>query len=359
MKYTKEELCLIWLDSFIGLEYKHKKEIYQKIVCASKIKDAIVLLKEYIVNNVGESEYTLLKNSATDDYLKFVLNSLEKAGVVALSIFSKGYPKSLLEIELPPLVLYLKGDISLLDKNTFSIVGSRKANPSALAFTREVSKNLIKAGVVLVTGTADGVDAEVIKTSLSLNAPVISVVAGGIEHIYPKTNVELIKRVCSVGLVISENPPSVKPMPYFFPIRNRIIAGISKGTLITSASMKSGSLYTAEYAVAFNKDLFAVPYSVGIKTGEGCNDLIKKGALLVDSPNDILDFYNLKVEKEDDTLTEIEKQILALISDEELHVEIIAQKLNKQPYELLPTLQILEIKGLIYKNGTNEYGSIK
>ena len=359
MKYTKEELCLIWLDSFIGLEYKHKKEIYQKIVSSSKIKDAICSLKEYITTNIGENEYSLLLSSTTDEYLKFILGSLEKVGVTAITIYSKAYPDKLKEIELSPLVLYAKGDLSLLNKDCFSIVGSRKAVQSSIAFTKEIASTLINAGMVLVTGTADGVDAEVIKTALSKNAPIISVVAGGIEHIYPSTNVELIERVAKTGLVISENPPDVKPMPYFFPIRNRIIAGLSVGTLVTSASIKSGALYTAEYAVSFGRDLFAVPHAIGVKTGEGCNDLIKKGALLVDKPQDVLEFYGYEEEKNEEDLTESEKEILNALESQTLHIETIATKLNKQPYEVLVTLQILEIKGLVYKNGTNEYGRIK
>ncbi len=359
MKYSKEELCLIWLDSFIGLEYKHKKEIYQRIVCSSKIKEAIVSLKEYITANIGENEYNLLYSSATDEYLKFILEPLEKSGAIALTLYSKDYPNSLKEIEFPPLVLYAKGDISLLNKNSIAIVGSRKAIESAKAFTKDLTKSLINADVVVVTGTADGIDATVIKTALELDAPVIVVVAGGFNHIYPQTNVELVERTTKKGLIISENPLDVKPMPYFFPIRNRIIAGLSMGTIVTSAGIKSGALYTAEYALSFSKDVFAVPYSVGVKTGEGTNDLIKKGALLIDSAKDVLDFYGLKTQEVDDNLTDIEKQILSLLENEELHIEVLAQKLNKQPFEIISIMQILEIKGLVFKNGTNEYGSIK
>ncbi len=359
MKYSKEELCLIWLDSFIGLEYKHKKEIYQKIVNSSKIKDAVISLKNYIESNVGENAYNLLLSSATGEYLNYVLSSLESSGALALTVYSKSYPETLLNTELPPLVLYYKGDISLLNEPCFAIVGSRKATPSSLAFTKEITKSVLSTGMVVVTGTADGVDATVLKTAIEENKPVISVVAGGFSHIYPSNNVDLIERVSEIGLVISENPPDVKPMPYFFPIRNRIIAGLSQGVLVSSAGIKSGALYTAEYALEFGKDVFAVPYSVGVKTGEGCNELIKKGANLVDKPEDVLSFYGYEVEEEQTELFGLEKDIIELLKEEELHVEVLAEKLKKQTYEIIPTLQILEIKGYVYKNGTNEYGSIK
>jgi DNA processing protein len=213
--------------------------------------------------------------------------------------------------------------------------------------------------MVVVTGTADGVDATVLKTAIEEDKPVISVVAGGFLHIYPQNNVDLIERVSEIGLVISENPPDVKPMPYFFPIRNRIIAGLAEGVLVSSAGIKSGALYTAEYALEYGKDVFAIPYSVGVKTGEGCNELIKKGANLVDKPEDILSFYGYEVKEEQTELVGLEKEIIELLKEEELHVEVLAEKLKKQAYEIIPTLQILEIKGYVYKNGTNEYGSIK
>ncbi len=359
MKYSKEELCLIWLDSFIGLEYKHKKEIYQRIVSSTKIKDAIVSLEDYIVSSVGENAYTLLLSSATGDYLNYVLASLENLGVKALTVYSNGYPEKLLNTDLPPLVLYYKGDISLLIKPSFAIVGTRKATPPSLAFTKEITKSVLNAGMVVVTGTADGVDSTVLKTAIEENKPVISVVAGGFEHIYPQNNVDLIERVSEIGLVISENPPEVKPMPYFFPIRNRIIAGLAEGVLVSAAGVKSGALYTAEYALEFGKDVFAVPYSVGVKTGEGCNELIKKGANLVNKPEDILSFYGYEVNDKQVELVGLEKEIIELLGEEELHVEILAEKLKKQAYEIIPVLQILEIKGYVYKNGTNEYGSIK
>ena len=128
--------------------------------------------------------------------------------------------------------------------------------------------------------------------------------------------------------------------------------------LIVSASKKSGTLYTAEYAIDYGKDLFAIPYSVGVQSGVGCNDLIKKGALLTDCPEDILEFYGLSAEKEEAIeLNEQEKEIIKVLYSGNVHVEKICQILNKRVFEIMPTLSILEIKGLVIKSG-NVYGLI-
>lgn len=361
MKYTKEELCLIWLDSFIGLEYKHKNDLYKNIVNSSKIRLAIENLRDKIEGLIGKETYTLLYNSATDEYLRAVLTSLERKGITAVTIYSKDYPNDLANLEIPPLVLYAMGDVSLLNKDCFAIVGSRKSLEQSVMLAKEYAKSLSSYNLVLVTGTAHGIDEAVLTACIENNKPVISVVAGGFLNVYPSDNKSLIDKVAKNGLVISEYPPEVKPMPYFFPIRNRIIAGISKGTLILSGAKDSGALYTAEYAGVYGKDIFAIPYSIGIKSGEGCNELIKKGAMLSTEPKDILDFYGIKSNgaEELEEYTETEKEILEVLSSGETHVEIIASKLNKQTYELIPLLSVLEIKGLIYKNGANFYGRIR
>ena len=138
-------------------------------------------------------------------------------------------------------------------------------------------------------------------------------------------------------------------------MRNRIIAGLSKGVLIVSGAMKSGTLYTAEYAEEYGRDLFAIPYSAGISSGAGCNDLIKRGAYLTDSPEDILSFYGENNEKRKETYTDAEREILRALSDGELHIEKLSSALKKNAFEITPILSILEIKGVVVKSG-NVYG---
>ena len=359
MKYTKEELCYIWLDSFSKIEYKHKKELFNLINGKGEIKKLLQEGCEYVIQNVGRAEYDALVASANSSYLDYVITSLEKRGIKAITIVSKDYPTSLLQTDFPPLVLYTKGNAELLSDKSFSIVGSRKSLPLSINVAKDYANTLIDAGFTLVTGIAEGVDQAVLETAVSKGAKVISVVAGGLDHIYPKTNTDLAEKVIENGLVISEYPPEIAPQRYMFPVRNRIIAALSVGTLIVSAGLHSGTIYTAEYAEEYGKDVFAIPYSVGIASGQGCNELIKRGVTLTDTPSDLLEFYGIQEKKEEQNFTQEENIIISVLSDGEMHIDKISERVGKPVYEILTVLSMLEIKNVIVKNGANVYGLVR
>ncbi|MBE7061280.1 MAG: DNA-protecting protein DprA [Clostridiales bacterium] len=356
MKYTNSELCLLWLDSFIGLDYKSKREIFNLINGKSEIRSVLKSEEQSIVALIGENQFRTLITSAQNEYFQYVLDGLNKREITAITIESEGYPETLMNTPCPPLVLYVKGDESILSQECFSIVGSRKCLPLSISLAERYTESIIDAGFVPVTGIAEGVDSAVLQKAIEKGAKVISVIAGGFDNIYPKSNTDLMEKVAEVGVVISEHPPEVKPMPFHFPIRNRIIAGLSVGTLVVSAGIKSGTMHTAEYAVEYGKDLFAIPYSVGVASGAGCNELIKSGAILTDSPDDLLEFYNKSVkEKTELSLTEEEKEIVTALSDGQKHIEKLAVITGKQAYILTPLLSVLEIKGVVVRSG-NIYG---
>lgn len=356
INYTNSELCLIWLDSFLGLEYKHKKEIYKLINGKEKIKELLTKSKDYILSQVGERVYLSLLNSSNPSYLNYVLDGLERRKITAITIESYNYPKLLKETPFAPLVLYAKGRIELLNGDSFSIVGSRRSLPISIKLTEDFAKAIGKGKFTLVTGIAQGVDGKVLTTALDNGINAISVLAGGFDNVYPSENLQLVEKLCEKGLVISEYPPETPTLPHHFPIRNRIIAGLGIGVLIVSGAIKSGTQYTANYAIEYGRDLFAIPYSVGVASGTGCNDLIKKGAVLVDSPQDILSFYNIEEKKEKIEYSQEELLVINSLKDGELHVQKIASLLKKQVFEILPILSVLEIKGVINKNGVNVYG---
>ncbi|MCQ2387355.1 MAG: DNA-processing protein DprA [Clostridia bacterium] len=359
MKYSNEELCLIWLDSFLGLEYKHKQYLYNLVSNKVGIKAVLEEGKDYIMKNIGENPYKTLLNSANDTYLKFLLDNLDRKEITVVSIESDKYPKLLKDTDIPPLVLYTKGNIDLLNSECFSIVGSRKSLPFSKNIAKEFSNSMIDAGFTLVTGIAQGIDQTVLECAVNRKASAISVIASGFDNFYPSSNKSLCESVIKTGLAITEHAPEVKSMPYLFPVRNRIIAGLSKGTLVVSGSLKSGTFYTAEYTEQYGRDLFAIPYRVGIESGMGCNDLIKKGAMLVDSPKDILNFYNKEVKSIDEDFSKEENEIISILKDGEKHIDKICQLLNKRVFEIMPILSMLEIKGVISKNGVNIYGLIR
>ncbi|MBQ4098179.1 MAG: DNA-protecting protein DprA [Clostridia bacterium] len=355
--YSKEELCLIWLDSFIGLEYKHKIKLYQTIRSSSSIKNLLEENKDFLISSIGEGKYANLLSSANGEYLKFITDNLNKKEITCVTLYSSEYPERLKELSYPPLVIYAKGDLSLMNSDDlFAIVGSRRSLPLSLKLAKSYTEELSDVGFIPVTGIADGVDAEVLKTAVLNKTRAISVIAGGFDNVYPKVNVTLLEDVIKCGgLAISEYPPQTVSMPFHFPVRNRIIAALSKGVLVVSGGLKSGTSYTAEYATELSKEVFAIPYSVGVQSGAGCNELIKKGGILTDSPQDIIAFYGKEKKKITVELTDEEREIVKALSDGELHVEKLASVLNKEVFLLTPTLSILEIKGMIVRSG-NVFG---
>ena len=356
MRYNQKELCLIWLDSFVGLEYKHKKRLYEYVGENAGIKELLSKGKDYLIAELGEKVFNTVYSSANKFYLDTVLDGLNKRGIVCITLASENYPENLLITDIPPLVLYAKGDVSLLNTEIFGVVGSRKSLPVQLNLAKTICEDLIMAGFTLVTGIAEGVDRIVLETALNCNGKVISVLANGFDNIYPTQHKSLYERIVEKGLVITEHLPEIKARPYLFPVRNRIIAGLSDGVLVVSGAMRSGTLYTAEYAVDYGKHLFAIPYTPNIESGAGCNLLLKQGAILTESSTDILEFFGKNMVAQQIELSEHQQLIINAIKDGNFHVEQIAKKINKAVYEIIPALSELEIKGIIKKNGTNLYG---
>lgn len=359
MKYNERELLIVWLDSFKDIEYKHKRALYDLLEDKSDLKRNIEANAREISGAIGEAGYNALVSSANSEYLKDTVARLDNAGERAITFKSDAYPDSLKEIPEPPLALYSRGNVELLNENVFGVVGSRKSIPLSLNIAKDFASELVNNGFTLVTGTAEGVDAEVIKAATN-SGKIIAVAAGGLNNIYPAENTALIEKAAKNGLVISEHREDVKPLPYMFPVRNRIIAGLATGVLVVSGRLKSGTMHTAEYCVDYGRDLFAVPYSVGIESGAGTNELIKRGAILADSPSDILSYYGIEEKQEEETpFSDTERAIVSALKDGELHIEKIAARTGVKIYELSSAITALEIKGVIGKNGINTYGLIR
>ena len=357
MQYTKDELAVIFVDSFDFLDYKHKNIVIDAYVDTGSLKDAIV--NDSVTSEISNDKLSEINSCLTKDYIDNLVSVMDKQDVVAVTKFSKNYPLSLVSIAEPPFILYAKGNLSLLDnKNALAIVGSRKSLPTSKAIGVNYAKTLSKAGMVIVTGIAEGVEEEIIKATFDVGN-VISVTAGGLDMVYPKQNAKLFSQVQQKGLCLSEQRLGFKPMPYHYPFRNRIIAGLARGVLVVSAGLKSGTMHTVSYALDNGKDIFAIPYSLGITSGEGCNSLIKSGAYLTDDPKDIADFYGLKLSKELPSMTDDERIIYDAIKDAgSIHVENLCEVLLIPTEKLLTKLLMLELKGLIVKNAGNYYSCI-
>lgn len=360
MIYDRDSLAQIITDSLLGLEYKHKIRLLSLVKRPADILELPPAADEYLSASLGNKAGTIRLALKDGDYHAYVLDSLEKRGTVCVPLESENYPFALKQTPLPPLVLYCNGDAGLLnDKNIFGIVGSRKCLPDYNAHAENFSKELTKAGAVIVTGSAGGADAAAIKGALS-SGKIISVIAGGIDHVYPEYNRSLIEKVAAKGLVVSEQPPDYPVKPWMFPMRNRIIAGLSRGVLIVGGEKDSGARHTAYAAVEYGREVFAFPYSLGIKTGELNNELIRSGAFLCTEIKDITDFLELKtVEDVSYSLSGDKATVYELIKSGVNETFAIVEKTEIPVYELAAVLSELEIDGLIVKLSGNKYKTIK
>ncbi|WP_066365005.1 DNA-processing protein DprA [Neobacillus fumarioli] len=218
------------------------------------------------------------------------IQEYDKNGIAVITIFDKVYPQYLKEIYQPPWVLFAKGDVSLLEvEPKLAVVGSRQATQYGKNAIRMLFPELIKSGVLIVSGLAKGIDALAHEYAMKNGGKTIAVIAGGLYHIYPKENLKLALEMMKSGLILSEYPPDTKPLKWHFPARNRIISGMSRGTLIVEAKRKSGSLITANYAVHEGREVFSLPGSIFNPYSIGANELIQQGAKLVISAEDILE----------------------------------------------------------------------
>ena len=217
------------------------------------------------------------------------LSWLEDGNNHIVTLADNDYPQSLLNIPDPPLLLYVKGRLDLLNRPALAIVGSRNATPQGIGNAEAFAKSLSDTGLSIISGMAHGIDAAAHRGALRGQGGSIAVVGTGLDKVYPAANRDLAHLLAQQGALVSEFPLGTPPLPANFPRRNRIISGMSAGCLVVEASLQSGSLITARLAIEQGRDVFAVPGSIHAPQSKGCHALLKQGAKLVESAQDILE----------------------------------------------------------------------
>jgi len=215
------------------------------------------------------------------------IEQVARLGARHLFLGESLYPALLAEIETAPPVLTVKGDAGLFERNAVAIVGARNASAAACRFARQLAHALGGAGIAIVSGLARGVDSAA--HDGALESGTIAVIAGGIDVVYPPENEARQQAIAARGLLVAEQPPGVEPRARHFPYRNRIIAGLTRGTVVVEAAPKSGSLITARHAAEFGREVMAVPGSPLDPRAQGCNLLIREGATLVQTAEDVIE----------------------------------------------------------------------
>jgi len=221
--------------------------------------------------------------------LEAAITALREVGAKAIPLSSAVYPRRISRLRDPALLLCVRGDVAALTAPCVSIVGSRAATTYGLAVARELAGDLARAGVVVVSGLALGIDAAAHRGALEAGGRTVAVLACGIDRVYPARHRQLAAEIVRNGAVVSEMPPGTPPLPQFFPLRNRLISALSSAVVIVEARERSGSLVTAVHAANQGVDVFAVPGPIHAPTSAGPNRLLKEGAYLVSEAADILD----------------------------------------------------------------------
>lgn len=359
MTLTATEKTYIWLNSFPLTEGEKRK-----LLLAAK--EPTQLLRNFssfraeMINFGKESVYNNMQSTLSDGgkYFTTLISRMEKAGVTPISVGSPDYPKEFSKLPDAPLALYAKGDISLLKTQKITVVGSRSTPVSAIKTGRNIAQQLA-ARFTVVTGTADGGDGAAIEGGLQ-GGRVIAVAAGGLDQL-PQGNGALLKEVANKGLLLSPYPLGTPVRAFSYEYRNKLLAALGEGTLVLGAGEKSGALVTARYAKEYQKKRFALPYSPGSFAGQGCNALIKDGATLTESAEDIFAAFGVKTptERKKTTLTAEEEGVLSLLQRlGEAHATQLSEQSHLPVYKLTAVLSSLEIKGLATKLGGNRYAPL-
>jgi DNA processing protein len=290
-----------------------------------------------------------------------LLESIDAQQIKVVLETEDDYPKLLKQTEGHPPVLFIKGDLIKSDRKAIGVVGSRKVTSYGREVTESLVSDLVAAGFTIVSGLARGVDSIAARTALKQGGRTIAVLGGGMSRIYPPENFELAKEITQAGALVSEYAPDTPSTPGNFPARNRIISGLSLGVLVTEAGEDSGSLITASLAAEQGREVFAVPGPIYSKLAHGPAKLIKEGAKLVASIDDILEELNLEKtaltkNKELVKGDSVEEQVLIdLLTDEPNHVDQLILKSKFQAAKVSSLLSVLEIKGKVKALGNGKF----
>ncbi|WP_336161321.1 DNA-processing protein DprA [Fusobacterium polymorphum] len=271
------------------------------------------------------------------------------------------YPQCLKEISNPPLKLYYKGNLDLLkDERLIAVVGTRNPSSYGKLCCEYMVKKMTSANITIVSGFAKGIDSIAHKTSLLAGGKTIAVIASGLDIVYPASNLSLYREIEEKGLILSEYEAGVKPFKFNFPQRNRIIAGLSKGTIVVESKDRGGSLITADLALEFNRDVYAVPGDVFSEYSKGCNNLIRDSkAKSLSNINELLDDYSWKIEEKNINNKYTQNQLLILNSlSSEKNLDNILMETKIGQTEILAELMTLEIMGAIKSIAGGRYKKI-
>lgn len=310
----------------------------------SVIATPIASLREIVKPAVAKA----IVNDIDEQILATVALWLEDPANHIVTLADSEYPRSLLNIPDPPLLLYVKGRLDLLNHTAVAVVGSRNATTQGIRNAEAFSQTISEADLCIISGMAHGIDTAAHVGGLRGRGSSIAVVGTGLDKVYPSANRDLAHLLAEKGTLISEFSLGTPPLANNFPRRNRIISGLSLGCLVVEASLRSGSLITARMALEQGRDVFAIPGSIHMAQAKGCHELIKQGAKLVESPRDILDelgWYSAAVKQE--TPVQHTEQLFNHLGFDPIDIDSLSQLSGLTVEALSAILLQLELDGQV------------
>ncbi len=370
---TELEYFLI-LNAISGLGSIRTRQLLEYFSSAKKVLTASLqelAAPRVIPRNVAENIIRFDK----EDFLKKEMALLKKHGVKAISCIDENYPGNLKEIPDAPSVLYFKGTLNKDSDLSVALVGSRRASLYGLSMAEKLAGQLAALGITVVSGLARGIDTAAHQGALKAKGKTIAVLGNGLASVYPPENIKLFEEIAEKGAVLSEFPMTTPPSAFNFPRRNRIVSGLSLGVVVVEASSKSGALITSRCALEQGREVFAVPGKIDNPTAFGVNNLIKQGAKLISSVEDIIEelaprLKNLmQDEKKQDksenrrgvndqgaekdmsltprNLNQEEARVFAHLNDEAIHVDEVTSQSGLSVSQAMSVLLKLELKHLV------------
>jgi DNA processing protein len=302
---------------------------------------------------LGEAIASARSDAAVDEELE----TAGRAGVQLVTLVDPEYPALLREIDDPPFALYVRGRLPVDTSRTIGIVGTRRGTQYGKLVAARLASQLAMKGIVIVSGLAAGIDAAAHQGALDVRGHTVAVLGCGLDIPYPKTNQPLLERITAEGTAMSEYPLGTRPAKWTFPQRNRILAGLCRGVVVVQAPLRSGALITARLALEQGREVFAVPGNITTATSAGTNNLIRQGAKIVETIDDILEeFPDLRAradrtpmpeESEEVSLGGRERRVYNLIGLDPVHIDDIIARADLSPTEASHVLLLLQLEDLI------------
>lgn len=362
--FTEDEY-LMWLTSVQGIPTLKKLELLKFFGTAQELWNTSYsrLISSRILS---ETQVYAVDSEKDESKLNRSINELHEKNIKFVSINGDRYPALLKEIADPPVGFYMMGEMPDDSLDKVSIVGSRMCSSYGVSQAHRFSKELAEEGIVVVSGLAVGIDAKAHQAAVNAGGKTIAVIGCGLDMDYPSANRELKKEIIKNGCIISEYPLGTKPFPVNFPIRNRIISGLCKATIVIEAAMKSGTLITAGLALDQGRELLAMPGNITSRLSQGCNKLIKECAYPMTEVQDVLNLIGFEYTKTEHIkqencknknieLAPNEKLIYDCINFEPVTTDELVEKTQLKVQDLQHILTMLEIKGLIQRISGQKY----